>query len=97
MIAKLNLLLLSGIIWDLGTEVLKMPYQSENGAISMFIFLPKFNTMALDKLLDNLTPEILDDVFSGRQSRAYHKYGTLTIEVHFPKFSLEKQYKLHVC
>lgn len=97
MIVKFNLLLSSGFIRDSRTEVLKMPYQSENEEISMFIFLPQFNTMTVDKLLDNLTPEILDDVFSGRQSREYHKYVTLPIEVHFPKFSLEKQYGLHVC
>lgn len=63
-----------------------MPYQGEDGSISMFIFLPIFTPTAIDELLAELTPEILDEAFSGGLQRE--------VEVEFPKISFERTFEL---
>lgn len=79
-------LLKSGVIEQLKTVFLEMPYKGEDGAVSMFIFLPVFTVTAIDELLENITPEILDEVFSGGLQRE--------VEVEFPKISFERKFEL---
>lgn len=71
-----------------------MPYKGEN-SVSMYIFLPESTPTAIDDLLNNLTPEILDDIFCNQRN------SVLTFKevyVFFPKFSLEINPKLEsVC
>lgn len=63
-----------------------MPYKGEDGSISMYVFLPVFTVSAIDEFLENLTPEILDDVFSGGLQRE--------VDVEFPKISFERKFEL---
>lgn len=64
-----------------------MPYKGENGSISMFVFLPRSSSTAIDELLDRLSPETLDIIFSGigRPKK---------IVLSFPKISFEKRSNL---
>lgn len=71
---------------QLKTVFLEMPYKGEDGSISMFIFLPIFTPTAIDELLAEITPEILDEAFSGGLQRE--------VEVEFPKISFEKTFEL---
>lgn len=82
----IHVLLNLGVIEQLKTVFLEMPYKGEDGAVSMFIFLPVFTVTAIDELLENITPEILDDVFSGGLQRE--------VEVEFPKISFERKFEL---
>lgn len=63
-----------------------MPYKGEDGSISMFIFLPVFTVSAIDEFLEKITPEILDDVFSGGLQRE--------VDIEFPKISFERKFEL---
>lgn len=66
-------------------EILKMPYRGANESISMFVFLPVSRApTAIDEMLNKITPEILDDVFSGV---ILHYVRT---HLNFPKFSFDK-------
>lgn len=76
----------AGVIEQLRTVFLEMPYKGEDDAISMFIFLPVFRVNAIDELLDNITPEILDEVFEGGLQRE--------VDVEFPKISFERKFEL---
>lgn len=74
------------MIEQLRTVFLEMPYKGEDDAISMFIFLPVFHVNAIDELLENITPEILDEVFEGGLQRE--------VDVEFPKISFERRFEL---
>lgn len=74
------------MIEQLRTVFLEMPYKGEEDAISMFIFLPVFRVNAIDELLQNITPEILDEVFEGGLQRE--------VDVEFPKISFERKFEL---
>lgn len=74
------------MIEKLKTIFLEMPYQGEDGSISMFIFLPIFTPTAIDELLAELTPEILDEAFSGGLQRE--------VDVEFPKITFERTFEL---
>ena len=74
------------MIEQLRTVFLEMPYKGEEDAISMFIFLPVFHVNAIDELLENITPEILDEVFSGGLQRE--------VDIEFPKISFERKFEL---
>lgn len=63
-----------------------MPYKGEDGSISMFIFLPVFAVNSIDEFLEKVTPEMLNDVFSGGLQRE--------VEVEFPKISFERKFEL---
>lgn len=60
-----------------------MPYKGENNRFSMYIFLPEKSRTAIDELLEELSPNILDDVFNGT-------YLETEVYVAFPKFSFEQ-------
>lgn len=75
-----------GVIEQLNTVFLEMPYKGEDGSVSMYIFLPVFTVSAIDELLEKITPEILDDVFSGGLQRE--------VDVEFPKISFERKFEL---
>ncbi|XP_031638863.1 serine protease inhibitor 88Ea-like isoform X2 [Contarinia nasturtii] len=83
-----------GFIENLNTQVLKMPYEDENESLSMFIFLPDASSTAIDVLLDKLSPEILDNVFSGHRSVYRPTYINEEIFVSLPKFSFESRIDL---
>lgn len=74
------------MIEQLRTVFLEMPYKGEDESISMFIFLPVFHVNAIDELLENITPEILDEVFAGGLQRE--------VDVEFPKISFERKFEL---
>lgn len=74
------------MIEQLRTVFLEMPYKGEDESISMFIFLPVFHVNAIDELLENITPEILDEVFEGGLQRE--------VDVEFPKISFERKFEL---
>lgn len=76
----------AGVIEPLNTVWLEMPYKGEDGAISMYIFLPVFTVNAIDEFLENITPEILDEVFDGGLQRE--------VDVEFPKISFERKFEL---
>lgn len=75
-----------GVIEQLRTVFLEMPYKGEDDSISMFIFLPVFHVGAIDEMLENITPEILDEVFRGGLQRE--------VDVEFPKISFERKFEL---
>lgn len=77
---------IAGVIEQLRTVFLEMPYKGEDDSISMFIFLPVFHVNAIDELLENITPEILDEVFEGGLQRE--------VDVEFPKLSFERKFEL---
>lgn len=89
MIFVIALFSVSGHIKYLNTEVVKMLYKGENGSISMFVFLPRSSSTAIDELLDRLSPETLDDIFSD-----IGRYGPRKIVLSFPKISFEKRSNL---
>lgn len=64
-----------------------MSYQGENGWISMYIFLPNSTQTAIDELLTQLTPDILDDILSGQ----YQYKRDVYVEV--PRLSFQKTFK----
>lgn len=78
--------LTTGVIEQLRTVFLEMPYKGEEDSISMFIFLPVFHVDAIDEMLQNITPEILDEVFRGGLQRE--------VDVEFPKISFERKFEL---
>lgn len=59
---------------QLDVSFLEMPYEGENGTISMFIFLPVF--MPIDDILAKLTPEMLDEVFKEKKLWNGLKYNS---------------------
>lgn len=76
-----------GVIEKLKTSFLEMPYAGEDGSISMFVFLPVFTVNAIDELLENITPEMLDEALSGGQPQD-------EVDVELPKISFERKFKL---
>lgn len=81
----------SGVIENLETEFLRIPYKGENERFSMYILMPAKTPTAIDELLGKLTAPILDDVFNG-------SYSETTIGVSLPKFSIDKESDLEsVC
>lgn len=70
-----------------------MPYEDTNESLSMFIFLPDASSTAIDVLLDQLSPEILDNVFNGHSSvyrpSPYEMTYNENIFVRIPKFAFE--------
>lgn len=85
-VTSLTLVSSTGVIEQLKTVFLEMPYKGEDGSISMFIFLPIFTPTAIDELLAEITPEILDEAFSGGLQRE--------VDVEFPKISFERTFEL---
>ncbi|XP_031636420.1 serpin B5-like [Contarinia nasturtii] len=75
-----------GKIYDLNTEVLKLPFKNEG--ISMFILLPVATSQSIENLLANLTPEILFNVFCGTYN--IHSANWYGLHFSFPKFELDK-------
>ena len=66
---------------------LRMPYQTEDESIAMFVFLPNENSpTAVDDLLNKLSFETLCEVLDGQQQE--------TVNVKFPKMSLDGEYQL---
>lgn len=69
---------------------MKIPYAGD-GLTAMYILLPVNNTpTAIDDLLDNLTPEILNNVLA--DDDIYSKFRRVSVRV--PKFSFEKDFDL---
>lgn len=66
-----------------------MPYEDENESLSMFIFMPDASSTAIAELLDKLSPEILDNIFSGHRSIYRPTYINENIHVSLPKFSFK--------
>lgn len=60
-----------------------MPYKGEDERFSMYVFLPPKDPDAIDELLYELTPHILDDVFNSVHQK-------ILVNVYFPKFGIEK-------
>lgn len=73
------------MIEDLNTAHVELPYKGEHGSISMFILLPVFTPNAIDSLLQNFTPDILEKVLSEKSFEE--------IDVEFPKISFERKFK----
>lgn len=76
----------TGVIEQLNTVFLEMPYKGEDGSISMYVFLPVFTVNAIDEFLEKVTPEMLDEVFSGGLQRE--------VDIEFPKISFERKFEL---
>lgn len=74
-----------GVIEELSTAYLELPYKGEHGSISMFVLLPVFTTNAIDVLLQNFTSEILEKVLGERSFEE--------VDVEFPKISFERRFK----
>lgn len=71
----------------LDASFIQMPYTGEDGATVMYVLLPKQNSpTAVDDMLDQLTPEVLDDVLTGGWKQE--------VEVEFPKLKLESEFTL---
>lgn len=66
----------------MNTSVLRLPFKNEN--VSMFILSPNSTSQSIEKLLADLTPEILYDVFRG----AYE--FDCRLKPHLPKFKFGK-------
>lgn len=67
-----------------------MPYAGENNSISdnsLYIFLPN----DIDKFLEKITPEMLDQVFVDEKS---HPIGHTKVYIELPKFKLERKIDL---
>lgn len=74
----------------LGCHILELPYkgQEESNRISMFVFLPPAVPNALDQLLARLTSD------TGILSEIVNESIPRTVDVKFPKFSIEKTVEL---
>lgn len=70
---------------QLDVSFLEMPYNGENGSMSMYIFLPILTD--IDRFLGKLTLEMLDAVFDGKM------YKRL-VNFEFPKISFEQKIDL---
>lgn len=81
--------LIIGYIDNLNIKILKYPYKGD-GLTAMYILLPVNTSTAIDNLMDNLTPEILDDVLSDND----RIYSSKRVFIELPKFSLEKESNL---
>lgn len=75
----------TGVIEELNTAYLELPYRGENGVISMYVLLPVFTANAIDVLLQNFTSEILEKVLSANTFEE--------VDVEFPKISFERRFK----
>lgn len=78
-------MLIAGVIEELNTAHLELPYKGEHGSISMFILLPVFTPNAIDLLLKNFSPEILDKVLNDKSFEE--------VDIEFPKISFERTFK----
>lgn len=76
---------ISGVIEQLNTVTLELPYLGEDSGISMFIFLPVFTPTAIDEMLKGITPELLDEALEGGVQRE--------VDVELPRISFEKTYE----
>lgn len=74
-----------GVIEELTTAYLELPYKGEYGSISMIVLLPVFTPNAIDLLLKKFTPEILNKVLNEKTSEE--------VEIEFPKISFERTFK----
>lgn len=76
-----------GVLKRENAAFLEMPYQGENQAISMIVFLPlKNSATAVDKLLTKFTTETINKAMT---------QGKLEmVDVEFPKLSLKGDYLL---
>lgn len=81
----LNLFIIAGIIEELKTAYVEMPYSGEHGSISMFILLPIFTANAIDELLKHITTDQLERVFS---EKSYQE-----VDIEFPKISFERKFQ----
>lgn len=75
----------TGVIEELNTAYLELPYKGEHGSISMFILLPVFTANAIDVLLQNFTSKVLEKVLSEKSFEE--------VDVEFPKISFERKFK----
>lgn len=65
-----------------------MPYEGEDQAITMFIYLPLENTpTAVDDLLEKMSPETIQEASKGKIPQ--------DVDVQLPKMSLEGSYELN--
>ncbi|XP_055306209.1 serine protease inhibitor 88Ea-like [Sitodiplosis mosellana] len=76
-----------GVLHNVNAAYLEMPYDGEDSAISMFIYLPLENTPnAVDDLVNKFTVETMYEALSRKQVES--------VEVEFPKISLDSTYPL---
>lgn len=86
---------ITGVIHELNTQFIEIPYSGDNNpyfgdpasVVSMYVFLPN----AIDEFLENVTPELLDQVFVDGQSQ--HKRWS-KVDIELPKFSLKQKIDL---
>ncbi|XP_031628732.1 serine protease inhibitor 88Ea-like isoform X2 [Contarinia nasturtii] len=60
-----------GVIHELNTQFVEIPYSGENNSVSMYFFLPN----AIDEFLENVTSEMLDQVFVDGESQHNTRYS----------------------
>ncbi|XP_055307140.1 serine protease inhibitor 88Ea-like [Sitodiplosis mosellana] len=76
-----------GVLEKENAAYLEMPYQGEDQAITMYVYLPLENTPnAVDDLVDTMTMETIQEAFRGEIPQE--------VDVQFPKMALEGNYEL---
>lgn len=78
---------ITGVIHELDTQFVEIPYSGENNSVSMYVFLPN----AIDEFLEKVTSEMLDQVFVDGESQ--HKKWDM-IDIELPKISLKQTINL---
>lgn len=78
---------MTGVIHELNTQFVEIPYSGENNSVSMYVFLPN----AIDEFLENVTPDMLDQVFVDGQSQ--HKRLD-KVDIELPKIELKQKIDL---
>lgn len=78
---------ITGVIHELNTKFVEIPYSGENSSVSMYVFLPN----AIDEFLENVTPEMLDQVFADGESQ--HKRWE-KVKIELPKIAIKHKIKL---
>lgn len=77
----------SGVLNNVNAAYLEMPYEGEDSAISMIVYLPLENTpAALDNLVNKFTVETMNEALNRKQIEE--------VEVELPKISLDGKYPL---
>lgn len=71
---------ITGVIHELNTQFVEIPYSGENNSVFMYVFLPN----AIDEFLENVTPEMLDQIFVDGESQ--HKMWD-KVEIELPKIT----------
>lgn len=80
--------MLAGVLKKENAAVLKVPYEGENDAISMYVYLPfEKSSSAVDDLMDKLSAETIKDALT-------MEMDTQRVDFHFPKMSLNGEYLL---